>query len=205
MAIAAVSISPVGVGVSVSRYVAAAIAVLESQDRVRWQLDSMFTTLEGDPAELFALIAEMQEAVVPRGPAADVIVMAAAIADFRPKAPPERKIKKDEGFSEIVLEPTHDFLVDLGRAKPPGQVLVGFAAETDDLLENAASKLERKGLDLIVANDVSQADAGFEVDTNRAILLDSMGSVEELPLQTKHELADAILDRVVRRFTRKDP
>ena len=78
------------------------------------------------------------------------VVMAAAVADFRPKAPPERKIKKDEGLSEIVLEPTHDFLVDLGRDKPAGQVLVGFAAETDDLLENAAGKLERKRLDLIV-------------------------------------------------------
>jgi phosphopantothenoylcysteine decarboxylase / phosphopantothenate---cysteine ligase len=140
--------------------------------------------------------AEMQEAVLPRAVSADVVVMAAAIADFRPKAPPEHKIKKDEGLSEIVLEPTHDFLLDLGRTKPAGQVLVGFAAETHDLLENAAGKLERKGLDLIVANDVSQPDAGFEVDTNRAILLDSSGSVEEQPLQTKRELADAILDRV---------
>jgi phosphopantothenoylcysteine decarboxylase/phosphopantothenate--cysteine ligase len=143
-----------------------------------------------------ATAAEMQAAVLPRANAADVIVMAAAIADFRPKAPPDRKIKKDEGLSEIVLEPTHDFLVDLGRTKPAGQVLVGFAAETDELVENAAAKLARKGLDLIVANDVSQPDAGFEVDTNRAILLDSSGSVEEQPLQTKRELADAILDRV---------
>jgi len=171
---------------------------------------TLVTTTERDvPAGIevvrVSTAAEMQDAVLPRAPAADVIVMAAAIADFRPKAPPERKIKKDEGFSEIVLEPTHDFLVDLGRAKPAGQVLVGFAAETDDLLENAAAKLERKGLDLIVANDVSQPDAGFEVDTNRAILLDSTGSAEEQPLQTKHELADAILDRVVRRFIRKDP
>ena len=149
--------------------------------------------------------AEMQAAVVPRAVAADVVVMAAAIADFRPKVAPDRKIKKDEGLSEIVLEPTHDFLVDLGRTKPPGQVLVGFAAETDDVVANAARKLERKGLDLIVANDVSQVDAGFEVDTNRAILLDSSGSVEEQPLQSKRELADAILDRVVRRFIRKEP
>ena len=116
-------------------------------------------------------------------------------------------------LSEIALEPTHDFLVDLGRTKPAGQVLVGFAAETEDLVENAAAKLARKGLDLIVANDVSQPDAGFEVDTNRAILLDSLGSIEEQPLQTKRELADAILDRVRRKTTdqpdsaeiRKDP
>ena len=98
--------------------------------------------------------AEMEAAVVPRAPTAQVIVMAAAVADFRPKAPPARKLKKDEGPPDIVLEPTHDFLVDLGRAKPPGQVLVGFAAETDDLLDNARRKLDAKHLDLIVANDV---------------------------------------------------
>jgi len=143
-----------------------------------------------------ATAAEMEAEVMARAPDADVIVMAAAVADFRPKAPWDRKIKKDEGLSEIVLEPTHDFLVDLGAAKPPGQVLVGFAAETDDVVANATAKLRRKRLDLIVANDVSQADAGFEVDTNRAILLDSSGSVEEQPLQTKLELADVILDRI---------
>ena len=76
-----------------------------------------------------------------RAPAADVIVMAAAVADFRPKEPPNRKLKKHEGIPEIVLEPTHDFLVDLGRDKPAGQVLVGFAAETDDLVEHATEKL----------------------------------------------------------------
>lgn len=122
--------------------------------------------------------------------------MAAAVADFRPKAPPDRKLKKLEGLPEIVLEPTHDFLVDLGRRKRPGQVLVGFAAETDDLEANARAKLREKHLDLIVGNDISQPDAGFEVDTNRAVLLDSTGSVEHLPLQSKLELADAILDHV---------
>jgi phosphopantothenoylcysteine decarboxylase/phosphopantothenate--cysteine ligase len=87
-------------------------------------------------------------------------------------------------------------------------VLVGFAAETGDLVARAAAKLRRKHLDLIVANDVSQADAGFEVDTNRAVLLDSSGSVDEQPLQTKHELADVIWDRVgalLRSSPRKDP
>jgi phosphopantothenoylcysteine decarboxylase/phosphopantothenate--cysteine ligase len=152
--------------------------------------------------------AEMQDAVLARAGAATVVVMAAAVADFRPKAPPDHKIKKDEGLSEILLEPTHDFLVDLGEAKRPGQVLVGFAAETDDLVANATAKLRRKHLDLVVANDVSRPDAGFEVDTNRAVLLDSAGSVEELPLQTKLELADAIWDRVgarLRNSLRKDP
>jgi phosphopantothenoylcysteine decarboxylase/phosphopantothenate--cysteine ligase len=148
-----------------------------------------------------ATAAEMQAAVVPRAASADVVVMAAAVADFRPKAPAQRKVKKDEGLSEIVLEPTHDFLVDLGRAKPPRQVLVGFAAETEDLELNAADKLARKHLDLIVANDVAAADAGFEVDTNRVMILDAAGGRDELPLMAKLEVADALLDRVVRLLT----
>ena len=139
---------------------------------------------------------EMQAAVVARAPDSDVIVMAAAVADFRPKEPPNRKLKKHEGLPEIVLEPTHDFLVDLGRDKPPGQVLVGFAAETDDLVEHAAEKLRTKRLDLIVGNDISQPDAGFEVDTNRAVMLDAGGGMVELPLQSKIALAGTILDRV---------
>lgn len=150
----------------------------------------------GISAVSVATAAEMESAVMARAPTTDVIVMAAAVADFRPKAPPDYKIKKDEGLSEILLEATHDFLVDLGVAKPSGQVLVGFAAETGDLVARARAKLDAKHLDLIVANDVSQPDAGFEVDTNRATLLDSTGSVEELPLQTKLELADVILDRI---------
>ncbi len=98
--------------------------------------------------------AEMQAAVLPRSGDHDVIVMAAAVADFRPAVVADHKIKKGVGLPEIVLEPTHDFLVDLGSTKPAGQTLVGFAAETDDLVANARQKLERKGLDLIVANDV---------------------------------------------------
>ncbi len=142
--------------------------------------------------------AEMEHAVRARALDSDVIVMAAAVADFRPKEPPTRKLKKHEGIPEIVLEPTHDFLVDLGREKPPGQVLVGFAAETDDLVDNAASKLRTKRLDLIVANDISQPDAGFEVDTNRAVILDAEGGVDPLPLLAKSDLAGVILDKVAR-------
>ena len=147
--------------------------------------------------------AEMQEAVLSRAAASDVIVMAAAVADFRPKEPPERKLKKHEGIPEIVLEPTHDFLVDLGRDKALGQVLVGFAAETDDLVENAASKLRTKRLDLIVGNDISQPDAGFEVDTNRAVILDADGGIDTLPLLAKSDLAGVILDRVARLLATK--
>ena len=141
--------------------------------------------------------AQMEEAVVTRAATQDVVVMAAAVADFRPKAPNARKSKKEEGPPEIVLEPTHDFLVDLGATKPPGQVLVGFAAETDDLVANATDKLRRKRLDLIVGNDVSAADAGFEVETNRAVLIDATGATEALPLLSKTEVAGVILDKVL--------
>ena len=140
--------------------------------------------------------AEMGEAVLARAPAMDVVVQAAAVADFRPVDPPDRKLKKADGVPRIVLEPTHDFSVDLGRAKRPGQVLVGFAAETEHLEANAQRKLDAKRLDLIVANDVSRDDAGFEVDTNCAVLIDARGGSSTLPLMPKIELADAILDRV---------
>jgi phosphopantothenoylcysteine decarboxylase/phosphopantothenate--cysteine ligase len=148
--------------------------------------------------------AEMQDAVMARAPAADVVVMAAAVADFRPKEPADRKLKKHEGIPEIVLEPTHDFLVDLGRQKPAGQVLVGFAAETDDLVAHATEKLRGKRLDLIVGNDISQPDAGFEVDTNRAVILDADGGSEALPLLAKSDLAGVILDKVARLLTERD-
>src|SRR5215470_16789577 len=140
--------------------------------------------------------AEMEDAVMGRAATQDVIVMAAAVADFRPKEPPDRKLKKHEGIPEIVLEPTHDFLVDLGREKPAHQVLVGFAAETEDLVAHATDKLRGKRLDLIVGNDISQPDAGFEVDTNRAVILDADGGSEALPLLAKTQLAGVILDKV---------
>jgi phosphopantothenoylcysteine decarboxylase / phosphopantothenate---cysteine ligase len=171
--------------------------------------DVTLVTTIGRPApsgvEIVAVqtAAEMQDAVMGRAPAADVIVMAAAVADFRPKEPPSRKLKKHEGIPEIVLEPTHDFLVDLGRDKPVGQVLVGFAAETDDLVAHATEKLRAKRLDLIVGNDISQPDAGFEVDTNRAVILDADGGNEALPLLAKSDLAGVILDKVARLLSQK--
>jgi phosphopantothenoylcysteine decarboxylase/phosphopantothenate--cysteine ligase len=140
--------------------------------------------------------AELEAAVVPRAADQDVIVMAAAVADFRPKRANAGKTKKEDGPPEILLEATHDFLVDLGARKPASQVLVGFAAETDDLVANAAEKLRRKRLDLIVGNDVASADSGFEVDTNRAVLLDAAGGVVELPLLAKDALARVILEHV---------
>jgi phosphopantothenoylcysteine decarboxylase/phosphopantothenate--cysteine ligase len=140
---------------------------------------------------------EMHDAVIDRFPAADVVIMAAAVADFRPKVFATQKIKKAEGVPDIVLEPTTDILAALGAAKRPDQIVVGFAAETERVQENAAAKLSAKRVDLIVANDVSEADAGFEVDTNRALLLGVDGTSEPTPLLTKEQLAGVVLERVV--------
>jgi len=139
---------------------------------------------------------EMHDAVMVRAPGADAVIMAAAVADFRPKGAHEQKIKKANGVPDIVLEPTVDILAALGAAKLPGQVVVGFAAETERLAENAAAKLAAKHVDLMVANDVSAPDAGFEVDTNRALLLGADGSVEATGLQSKEALARYVLERV---------
>ncbi len=149
---------------------------------------------------------DMNREVLARFPEVDVVVMAAAVADFRPKAVAAEKLKKRDGLPEIVLEPTPDILGVLGASKQ-SQILVGFAAETENVREHAAEKLAGKHVDLIVANDVSAPDAGFEVDTNRAILLDSSGTIEETPLLSKAALADVILDRVADRLGRaaEDP
>jgi phosphopantothenoylcysteine decarboxylase/phosphopantothenate--cysteine ligase len=139
---------------------------------------------------------DMARAVTSRFAECDVVVMAAAVADFRPKAVADEKLKKRDGVPEVVLEPTTDVLALLGERKQPGQVLVGFAAETDGVEQHAAEKMASKHVDMMVANDVSAPDAGFEVDTNRAILLYSTGSREETPLLDKGDLADLLLDRI---------
>jgi phosphopantothenoylcysteine decarboxylase/phosphopantothenate--cysteine ligase len=138
----------------------------------------------------------MAAATLAAAESAEVVVMAAAVADFRPKAVAPAKLKKTDGVPEIVLEPTPDILRLLGERKRADQYLVGFAAETDDVRENAAAKLAAKRVDLMVGNDVRSEDSGFEVDTNRAVLLDADGGVEEFGLVTKVRLADLILDRV---------
>jgi len=138
---------------------------------------------------------EMYQAVLAKLEPARVVIKAAAVADYRPKQKADRKIKKDQAVSEVALEATPDILAELGKRKGT-RILVGFAAETDDLVANARKKLQRKNLDLIVANDVGQAGAGFGVDTNMVKILDAMGGVEELPLLSKREVADRILDRV---------
>ena len=143
--------------------------------------------------------AEMAAAVDTAAESADVVVMAAAVADFRPADVSGRKLKKRDGVPEIVLEPTVDILAGLGARKRPGQTLVGFAAETDDLRKNAASKLAAKGADLVVANDVTAPGAGFEHDTNKVTLLFADGSAVEVPLADKRAVAREVFDAILER------
>ncbi|MEP7114409.1 MAG: phosphopantothenoylcysteine decarboxylase, partial [Ilumatobacteraceae bacterium] len=140
--------------------------------------------------------AEMQTAVESLASTADVVVMAAAVADFRPKLAETAKLKKDNGVPEIVLEPTPDILAGLGQRKRPGQILVGFAAETSDLIANAQAKLHRKNLDLIVANDVSAPQVGFQHDTNAVTLMRRDGTTTIVALTDKRSVARAILECV---------
>ncbi len=146
-------------------------------------------------------VAEMRAAVLDACADADALIMAAAVSDFRPAQVGEHKIKKGDGPGmtlELVKNP--DFLLELRD----DFVKVGFAAETRDLLTNAAKKLRDKRLDFICANDVSAPDAGFAVDTNRVTILDRNGGVEELPLMSKYDVAVRILDRVALLLSRRD-
>lgn len=147
--------------------------------------------------------AELHAAVMARLPSTDVLIMAAAVADYRPVEAAPQKIKKGEGGLLLELERTRDILADVAelrsRAAPESawpRLVVGFAAETESLLANAQLKLHRKKLDLLVANDVSAADSGFGVDTNRVTFLTPGDDPEELPLMTKFEVAERILARV---------
>jgi len=143
---------------------------------------------------------EMHRAMLEAAAGADLVIMAAAVADFRPKVVAPSKIKKADGPPEVVLEPTPDILADLGSRRRPGQVLVGFAAETDALATNAAAKLAAKGVDLIVANDVSAPGVGFEHDTNSVLILGADGTRREVPLAAKAEVARAVLDEAAARL-----
>ncbi len=141
--------------------------------------------------------AEMAAAVELEAARADAVVMAAAVADFRPASPSGTKLKKGQGVPTLKLEPTADILASLGACKPPGQVLVGFAAETEDLEGNALNKLRSKNLDVIVANDVSKEQAGFGHDTNEIVMFTADGTRHHVPLTTKREAARAVIDKVV--------
>lgn len=140
--------------------------------------------------------AEMATAVMGALPSADALVMAAAPADFRAAAPASSKIKKRDGAASIELCGTVDILAATVGCRRPGAVIVGFALETDDLERNARAKLEAKQLDLVVANDAREPGAGFAVDTNRVTLIGRDGAGEALPLMSKQDVAEIILDRI---------
>jgi phosphopantothenoylcysteine decarboxylase/phosphopantothenate--cysteine ligase len=150
----------------------------------------------------------MQREVQARLETTDVLLMAAAVADFRPSLPSDDKIKRAGGAIDVHLEPTSDILgMVADRRKRSGgpKVVVGFAAESRDLVGQARRKVKAKGLDLIVANDISAPDAGFAVDTNRVTFIDASESVQELPLMSKADVAEAVLERVERLIGAQPP
>jgi phosphopantothenoylcysteine decarboxylase/phosphopantothenate--cysteine ligase len=184
---------------------------LAAEAAARGAVVTLVTTVDrGSPPGVHELVsvetaAEMEAAVRQRCDA-DVIVMAAAVADFRPKVVADDKLKKAEGPPDVVLEPTPDILAGLGAAKRPGQVLVGFAAETRDVAANARDKLARKGADAIVANDVSADGVGFAHETNAVTIHLVDGSVVDVALTTKRDVARAVVDAIVRlRTAESDP
>jgi phosphopantothenoylcysteine decarboxylase/phosphopantothenate--cysteine ligase len=140
---------------------------------------------------------EMAEAVSQHAAQATVILMAAAVADFRPASVASQKIKKQNGTPEVALEPTRDILAEIARRRRPDQVVVGFAAETEHVRENAAAKLRSKRLDFVVANDVTQSGAGFDVDTNIVTLIFADGRQVALAKMSKLDVGQRILDEVV--------
>lgn len=141
---------------------------------------------------------DMRRLVLENFPESQIVIKAAAVADYRVKNVADHKIKKNDEELTLVLEKNPDILKELGQKKQKGQVLVGFAAETQNLIQYAQSKLEKKNLDMIVANDVSKPQAGFNVDTNLIKLLKRDGSIEELPLMSKKDLAYIILNHVMK-------
>ena len=140
---------------------------------------------------------ELHDAVLERSDDCDVVVMAAAVADFTPVSVAPDKLKKRDGVPVVELRPTTDVLAALGSRKPAGQTLVGFAAETRDVRQNAEQKLRAKGADILVVNDVAAPDVGFEFDTNEVFILCADGDDRHVPLTDKRSVAAAVLDTVV--------
>lgn len=144
---------------------------------------------------------EMRYAVLREAEDSRIVIKAAAVADYHPRTVAEHKIKKKDEELSIILEKNPDILKELGEKKREGQILVGFAAETQNLLENAREKIAKKNLDFIVANDVTKPNAGFNTTTNLVKLLRRDGSIEEFPLMAKRELAKCIFDRICAKLT----
>jgi phosphopantothenoylcysteine decarboxylase/phosphopantothenate--cysteine ligase len=175
-------------------------AVAEAAARRGAKVDLVTTTDRPVPAEVSVhrveTAAEMEAAVLALAVDAEVVVMAAAVADFRPKGSAPSKLHKSDGVPDLILEPTPDILAELGRRRTGNQVLVGFAAETDQVSERATAKLVGKGVDLMVANDVSAPGVGFDHDTNAVTVLGADGLTTAVPVTSKMMVADAVLDRV---------
>jgi phosphopantothenoylcysteine decarboxylase/phosphopantothenate--cysteine ligase len=149
---------------------------------------------------------QMHDAVLDTVSNADVLLMAAAVGDYRPASFAGQKIKKSRGSRSVELARNPDILKTVAKLNKSGsqlRVVVGFAAETEDLLENARKKLDQKKLDLIVANDVSASDSGFKVDTNRVTILDPQGEPTTLPLLSKEEVAASVIQRVIVKLAEK--
>lgn len=143
--------------------------------------------------------AEMREVVLREAETSRIVIKAAAVADYHPKHVSEQKIKKNDEELSIRLEKNPDILKELGQRKRPEQILVGFAAETQNLLQYAREKIEKKNLDFIVANDVTKPGAGFNTTTNTVKIIARDGSIEEVPLMTKREIAKRIFDYVLQK------
>jgi len=152
-------------------------------------IPSGVTSVEVETAE------QMRDAVLAASAGADVVVMAAAVADFRPIAAAGRKLKKHDGLPEIVLAANTDILGELGANRSEGLMLVGFAAETNDVVANAVEKLERKNIDMIIANDVHEVGAGFSTDTNHVTIITHDHQVE-VELGSKYEIAQAVISSI---------
>ena len=149
---------------------------------------------------------EMRQAVVGPSSQYDVIIKAAAVSDYRPRDKADQKIKKGKESQTFELVKNPDILAELGSMKgDSSRILVGFSAETEDLVANATQKLEKKNLDMIVANDVSREDAGFESDTNLVKVMCRDGHIEEFPLMTKDELANQLLERIKDLWEKRSP
>jgi len=172
--------------------------------RARGAIVTLITTVQlpaptGAEIVTVETAAEMAEAVLSRSGDQDLIVMAAAVADFRPSVQAPTKLRKAAGMPDLALEPTLDVLVELGKRRQNGQVLVGFAAETESLVERATEKLHAKGIDLVVGNDVGAAGVGFSHDTNAVSIVSPEGRTD-IALTSKREVADAVLDAAVGRM-----
>ena len=164
---------------------------------------TLVTTVVGPPLPGVQVVAvetaaEMEDAVLAAAPSADVVVLAAAVADFRPKQASDVKLRRTAGAPDLVLEPTPDIAAEVGRRRRPGQVLVGFAVETGELVPRAKEKLVAKGLDLVVANPVW----AFEAEHNQAVIVAADGSTRETPVVSKDRLAATVLDVVAEHLAR---